>query len=118
MVFPYFGGLMKLLVSLVTVLALTTTMAANAQDATFSITIKDHKFEPSTVTVPAGKKFKLIVKNLDTTPEEFESSDLHREKVIAGGKEAVIALGPLKAGTYRFIGEFNPKTAQGTLVAQ
>lgn len=111
---------MKTIASLTALLAslLFSVTVAHAQEATFTLTIKDHQFDPVSVTVPAGKKFKLIVRNMDRTPEEFESKDLHREKLIAGGKEAVIALGPLQAGTYRFFGEFNPKTAQGTLVAQ
>jgi len=98
-------------------LALSVSLA-HAEDLRFSISIKDHKFEPASLNVPAGKKFKLVVKNMDSSAEEFESDDLHREKIIGGGKEATINIGPLKAGTYKFFGEFNPKTAQGTLVAQ
>ncbi len=57
---------------------------ALAADDTFTLTIQDHRFEPAQLEVPAGKKLKLVVKNLDPTPEEFESHDLKREKVIAG----------------------------------
>ena len=91
---------------------------ARAQNDTFPLTIKDHQFSPATLEVPAGKKFQLTVKNLGSTPEEFESDSLRREKIIPGGKEAVISIGPLKPGTYPFKGEFNPKTAQGSLKAQ
>ena len=90
---------------------------ARAQDA-FVLTIKDHRFEPTELQVPAGKKFKLRVKNLDATPEEFDSSDLRREKVIPGKSEATIMIGPLKPGTYKFVGEFHEATAKGTLVAK
>jgi plastocyanin len=104
-------------------LVLTSTIAlwtalAHADDDTFTLTIKDHQFSPSTVEVPTGKKIKLVVKNLDATPEEFESDSLRREKVIPGGKEAVISIGPLKPGSYSFKGEFHAKTAQGTVVAK
>jgi hypothetical protein len=58
------------------------------------------------------------VKNLDPTPEEFESRDLKREKVIPGKGQATIAIGPLKPGTYKFAGEYNEKTAQGQIVAK
>lgn len=84
----------------------------------FQISIKNHKFEPSELSVPAGQKVKLIVKNEDKTAEEFESHELKREKVIAGGKQAVIFLGPLKSGEYPFFGEFNPKTAQGKIIVK
>lgn len=93
-------------------------LAANpalAEMQTFEIKIKDHMFDPAEVTIPADTKVKLKVKNLDATAEEFESHDFNREKVIPGGKEATILVGPLKPGSYKFFGEFNPKTAQGVL---
>ena len=82
------------------------------------LVIKDHRFEPATVKVPANTKVMLVVENRDATPEEFESHDLHREKVIAGGKTAKIAVGPLKPGTYKFVGEFHEDTAQGAVVVE
>jgi plastocyanin len=91
---------------------------AFADDATFTLVIQDHKFEPAELAVPAGKKVKLVVENRDPTPEEFESHELNREKVIAGKSSATIWIGPLAPGRYPFFGEFNEKTAQGALVAQ
>ncbi len=85
---------------------------------TFEIIIKDHKFAPATLEIPANKKVKLIVKNQDPTPEEFESYELNREKVIPGNSQAIIFIGPLEPGTYPFFGEFNQKTAQGKIVAK
>jgi len=77
------------------------------------IEIRDHLFYPPEVVIPADTKVKLLVKNLDPTPEEFESYELNREKVISGNSQAVIFIGPLPAGEYPFFGEFYPKTAQG-----
>jgi plastocyanin len=82
------------------------------------LVIKDHRFEPATVKVPANTKVMLVVENRDASPEEFESHDLHREKVIAGGKTAKILVGPLKPGTYKFFGEFHEATAQGAVVVE
>ncbi len=84
----------------------------------YTIIIKDHRFHPEEVQIPANTKVKLIVKNEDATPEEFESHDFNREKIIPGGKQTVVFVGPLKAGTYKFFGEFNPDTAQGRLIAK
>lgn len=98
--------------------ALAIGLPAWAADDEFKLTIKDHKFEPAEVVVPAGKKIKLIVENLDATPEEFESHALGREKVIAGKSTATIMIGPLKPGRYAFVGEYNEKTAKGAVVAQ
>lgn len=81
----------------------------------FSLTIKNHKFTPETITIPANTKVKLIVKNLDPTPEEFESQKLHREKVIQGNSQGVIFIGPLDPGTYPFVGEFHESTAKGQI---
>ena len=92
--------------------------AAAADPPEFTLTIKDHKFEPAELTVPAGQKVKLKVVNADATPEEFESHELNREKVIPGNSTATINVGPLKPGEYPFFGEFNPKTAQGKLIVK
>ncbi len=89
-----------------------------AADNEFTIEIKDHKFEPAELTVPAGKKIKLLVQNKDATPEEFESHSLNREKIIAGNGSAVIFIGPLTAGSYKYFGEFNEATAQGVIIAK
>ena len=94
------------------------TLGTAAEDPAIPITIKDHRFEPSEVEVPAGVKVRLLVKNLDATPEEFESHSLHREKVVAGGGEIIVFVGPLDPGSYDFFGDFNPATAQGHIVAK
>ena len=105
--------------SIFTAAALFFAGALQADDTpTFEIIIKDHKFAPATLEIPANKKVKLIVKNQDPTPEEFESYELNREKVIPGNSQAIIFVGPLDPGTYPFFGEFNPKTAQGKIVAK
>jgi plastocyanin len=93
-------------------------MSTHAAVPVFEIEIRDHLFNPAELTVPAGKKIKLIVYNNDPTPEEFESYELNREKVIMGSSKAVIFIGPLKPGEYPFFGEFNPKTAQGKVIAE
>lgn len=98
--------------------ALAAPPAARADDPVFELTIRDHKFEPSTVVVPANVRVKLVITNADTTPEEFESHALNREKVIPGGGKATLLIGPLKPGAYAFVGEFHEKTAKGAIVAK
>ena len=92
--------------------------AARAADFELALTIKNHRFEPAEAVVPANQRVRLTVHNQDSTPEEFESKVLGREKVIPAGAKAVIFVGPLKPGRYPFVGEFNEATAQGVLVAQ
>lgn len=95
--------------------ALSTAAMA---ESSYTLTIKDHRFDPAELTVPAGEKIQLKVVNQDRTPEEFESKDLHREKVIPGGGQITLTIGPLKPGKYEYFGEFNPTTARGFIVAQ
>ena len=109
------------LIALSLAAALAPTLAptlALAADAEIVITIKDHQFSPAEVRIPAGKKIKLIIDNQDATAEEFESAELNREKIIAPKSKASVYIGPLSAGKYPFMGEFNPTTARGVVIAE
>lgn len=99
-------------------LILFASLSLGAARPEIKLEIRDHLFLPSELVVPANTKIKLIVYNRDPTPEEFESYELNREKVIMGGQKAIIFIGPLKPGEYPFFGEFNPKTAQGKIIAE
>lgn len=87
-----------------------------ADPPAFNISIRDHLFYPAEIIIPANTKVKLLIINEDPTPEEFESYELNREKVILGKSQTVIFIGPLKAGEYPFFGEFNMTTAQGKII--
>ena len=104
--------------SLLLVLALFSASAVAADVPELTLRIKDHKFIPAQMNVPANVKFKLIVVNEDPTPEEFESHELNREKIVTGKGKITVFLGPLKPGKYPYFGEFHMKTAQGVLIAK
>jgi plastocyanin domain-containing protein len=97
---------------------MSLSLGTFAQEKDIVITIKDHKFSPDRIEIAAGKKVKILVENKDASPEEFESETLKIEKVIPGNSKATIYVGPLKPGEYKFVGEFNAKTAQGVIVAK
>jgi hypothetical protein len=99
------------------VAALLAATSAQAAEE-YNLVIKDHKFTPEVLTIPADTKVKIHIDNQDATPEEFESHELNREKVIPGKSKGVVFIGPLKAGSYGYFGEFNAKTAKGTIVAK
>jgi len=84
----------------------------------YEIEIRGNLFYPSELVVPSNTKIKLLIINKDPTPEEFESYELNREKVILGNSRTIIFIGPLNAGKYPFFGEFNPSTAIGTIIAE
>ena len=91
---------------------------AHAQDKEIVIVIRNHRFEPAEVRVPANKRVTITVLNDDPTPEEFESHEMKVEKIIPGKSKATIRIGPLKPGRYPFFGEFNEATAQGVVIAE
>lgn len=82
----------------------------------FELIVKDHAFQPKQLVIPAGEKVKIVVKNQDATPMEFESYDLGREKIILGNTSANVFIGPLEPGTYNFFEEFHPGTTGSILV--
>ncbi len=92
---------------------------ARAEDVyTATITIRDHRFEPPVLHVPAGKRIALTVINADPLSEEFNSSSLKVEKVIAGKSQGVVHISPLNPGHYDFIGEYHDDTAKGQVIAE
>jgi plastocyanin len=89
-----------------------------AAESGIIVTIKDHKFIPAEIHVPAGKPSVLTIKNEDGSVEEFDSSALKVEKVIVGGGEGSVRLRPLDPGHYPFMGEYHSDTAQGVVIAE
>jgi cupredoxin-like protein len=98
---------------------LMASPAVAAEDVLkLEITIKDHRFSPSQIHVPAGRPALLTIRNDDPTAEEFDSSALKVEKVIAGGSVTTLRLRPLGAGRFPFMGEYHADTAQGVVIAE
>jgi len=89
-----------------------------AADVELQLSIRNHRFEPAELHVPAGKRIKLTVINRDPAAEEFESYELHREKLIPGNTSGTIYIGPLEPGRYPFFGDFHPKTTTGVIIAE
>ncbi|MEJ2625373.1 MAG: cupredoxin domain-containing protein [Pseudolabrys sp.] len=109
---------MRTLLTLTAVAVALSLAPAGAKAADYTLTLKNHRFTPSEIKVPANKRVKLTVVNDDATPEEFESHKLRVEKVIAGKAKAVVRIGPLKPGSYPFVGEYHEDTAKGVVIAE
>ncbi len=101
-----------------TVLAVILAFSINAQAQDYVLTLKDHQFSPKELTIPAGQKIKITVKNQDSTPAEFESSDLNREKLVAGNSAIIVFIGPLDAGSYGYFDDFHRDTTTGAITAK
>ena len=108
---------MRLLATLtfVTLAGLGTAQAAEPE---VLLVIKNHRFEPTELKVPAGKRVMLVVHNQDGAREEFESHAMNRETGIPGGAKRTLYIGPLKPGRYAFFGEYNRATARGVVVVE
>ncbi len=98
--------------------ALFTLAPALARADDLTLTIKNHTFTPAEIKVKANTRVQLTVINEDAQPEEFDSSALKVEKVVAGNSKGIVRIGPLKPGRYSFIGEYHESTAKGVVIAE
>jgi plastocyanin len=92
--------------------------AAIAAEPEVLLVIREHRFEPTELKVPANQRIKLVVQNDDASAEEFESHALNREKVVPGRSKVTIYIGPLTPGRYAFVGEYHEASAKGVVVAE
>ncbi len=103
---------------LLSIAQISSAKADSPATKQYNLTIENHRFKPEIIEVEANKPFELIITNRDKTVEEFESDALRKEKIISGNKTITLKIQALKPGEYDFFGEFNPKTAQGKIIAK
>ncbi len=89
---------------------------AYAEDVIVEITLQNHIFSPAEVNVPPYQRIILVINNLDSTIEEFDSPSLKREKILKSNNLTRIVLAPLTVGRYEFVGEFHQETAKGVVI--
>jgi hypothetical protein len=87
-------------------------------DDTIPLKLKDHKFTPAEIHVKADVPNVIVMTNEDATAEEFDSTALKVEKIVAGNSSGNVRLRPLAPGRYPFMGEYHSDTAQGVVIAQ
>lgn len=98
--------------------ALAAPPARDSADAVdVVLTLQGHRFTPASVTVPAGRPIRIELINLDAASEEFDSQDMDVEQDVTPHGRARFTVGPLKPGTYSFMGELHAETASGELRA-
>jgi hypothetical protein len=103
--------------SIALLLLVVFAVPATADDPVVTIVLRDHQFIPGDVPVPAGVKVQLLIKNEQKQSAEFESTVLHREKIVSAGSQITLYVGPLDPGTYEFFDDFNRAT-RGRLIAK
>ena len=98
--------------------ALAAEEAAKPGDKLPQITLKGGHFDPLELVVPANAAFKLLVTNSDPDAIEFESFELHRERVVKPGETITVFMPSLSPGTYKFFDDFHSSTPKGVIVAK
>jgi len=84
----------------------------------FSIKALGGILEPAMIEVPADTRFKIEIENEGIDPVEFESTELHVEKVLAAGAKSYVVINGLKPGTYTFFDDFHPDTGKVRVIVK
>jgi hypothetical protein len=82
------------------------------------VTLQNHRFHPNVIHVKANTPAIIALTNKDPQAEEFDSTALKIEKVVAGNSRGNVRLRALAPGKYPFMGEYHSATAQGVVIAQ
>ena len=91
---------------------------ARAQEMpVIKVEMRDGAILPAVIEVPANTRFKLEITNTGTSPVEFESVELKREKALAAGSTSSIVFRTVDPGTYDVFDDFHPD-ARAKLVAK
>jgi heme/copper-type cytochrome/quinol oxidase subunit 2 len=113
------GSIVKQSACLLFIASISLATDARAEDlATYSVTLKNHRFTPTEIHVPSGKPFFILVTNADDTADEFEMNAPPVEKVIAPGQEGRLRIRPLAPGRFKFFDDFHQDTAQGAFISE
>jgi hypothetical protein len=113
-------GVASVVSPLLVLAAFSPTEIAHAADAmpVFSIKALGGILEPAMIEVPADTRFKIEIENEGVDPVEFESLELHVEKVLAGGAKSYVVINALKPGIYTFFDDFHPNTGKVQVVVK
>ena len=100
------------------VAATAAPLTTHAELRSYELILRDGHFSPALLEVPAGQRFKIVLKNSGQGPAEFESTPLRVEKVLSPGVTTFVVIHPLKPGRYPFFDEFNPQLPEGGILAK
>jgi Cupredoxin-like domain len=107
------------------VLALGTTAALSLVVPSFAddgmmpqLRFEHGNFAPSQLTVPANRPFVVKVTNGSDAAIEFESFELHRERVVPPGETITVHMPSLAPGSYQFFDDFHHEVPKGLIVSR
>lgn len=93
-------------------------VAAGSDDLVLEIHAQDGHFEPSELPVPANRPFTIRITSAEKKAIEFESFELHRERVVLPGETIAVLIPALAPGSYTFFDDFHHDTPEGSIVAK
>ena len=97
-------------------LALAVPTFAYAIDT--ELRFQDGRFTPSSIVVAANTPFKMRVVNAGKAAIEFESFELHRERVVQPSETITVHMPSLAPGAYKFFDDFHRDVPEGVITAK
>lgn len=97
---------------------LWTAAVARSEEPAPEIRLTDGRYQPSELVVQAGTPFTVRVTNASEAVIEFESFELHRERVVQPGETIVVRFPAISAGSYSFFDDFHSDVPRGAIVAK
>ena len=101
-----------------TLLVAIANPSARAADDPCQLRFHAGTVEPASLTLPANTPVKLQVTNSGDAAVEFESFELHRERVVQPGQTITVYLPALPPGTYPFFDDFSHGAVKGEIVSR
>jgi hypothetical protein len=98
--------------------AAASWVGAASSDPKYSIEFHDGSVAPLRIEVPANQRFKVELRNTGSTPAEFESHELHIEKVVVPKTTSAVVIRALSPGQYKFFDDFHSKAPKGVFVVK
>jgi heme/copper-type cytochrome/quinol oxidase subunit 2 len=99
-------------------LAAFAAPSAYAADDSSQIRFRAGAVEPASLTLPANTPVKLQVTNAGDAAVEFESFELHRERVVQPGQTITVYIPALAPGSYPFFDDFSHGAVKGEIVSR
>jgi hypothetical protein len=98
--------------------AVFAVASARAADDASQLRFRGRTVEPASLTLPANTPVRLRVTNAGDAAVEFESFELHRERVVQPGQTITVYIPPLPPGTYPFVDDFSHGAVKGEIVSR
>ena len=117
---PFGTSAAKILVATIASFAMLAIFAApsRADDSSSMLRFSRGTVEPAQLTLPANTPVKLQVINTGDAAVEFESFELHRERVVQPGQTITVNIPRLAPGTYEFVDDFSHGAVKGEIVSR